>query len=135
MVANMSFADEVSSASAHETLTHPEASPQPETTTYSQTNLPQLEASTIPISRLETAPPDNKSETLSIPELEPSSQPLDISSQYVIAPEELEHLRAIDAVTQLQMFRFDDVSIREACFFSPEHHKNLICLPPLRIAF
>jgi len=101
-----------------------------ETTNNSQTDLPKVEASTVPTSQLETGLAERKSEN---PEFEPSSQVSDISSQYVISPEELENLRAIDAVTQLRLFRFDNVSIREACVFFPELHKNVIYLPSPRI--
>lgn len=94
-------------------MTHPEALPQSETTTHPQTEPPQLETSTTPISHLETVLPDSKSKTSSILELGPSSQLSDISSQYDITPEELEHQRAIDAVNQLHIFRFDNVRIRE----------------------
>ncbi|KAF8445483.1 hypothetical protein BGX38DRAFT_1143335 [Terfezia claveryi] len=104
----MSSADEIPPASAHGALTHPETLPQSETTTYPQTCFPQLEASTTPISRLETVLPDSKSKSSSILELGPSSQFPDISTQYDIAPEELEHQRAIDAVNQMHMFRFDN---------------------------
>lgn len=95
----MSPADEISPASAHETLTHPETG----------SRLPET------ASQLETTLPDSEPETSPLPQLKPSSQLFNISPQYELAPEDLGQQRAIDARTQLHMFTFDNVSIKGVC--------------------